>query len=204
MGVRSAKGSGAAGSSDPASGSDSAAGASATRGSRVGKSPPPSKKRAKSTTNSIVELVAIIAIAVLLALGIQAFIVKPYRIPSGSMEPTLKVGQRVLVNRLGMDFGKPHVGEIAVFHPPEGSEHEQCGPVARSTITFGGAACDQTNTQEETSSASSRGPGTRSPSRKGTSIATASASRTPTSNPAAGSRSATSRPRSRFRPVIGS
>jgi signal peptidase I len=151
MGVRSAKGSGPAGSSGPATGSDATAGANATRGSRAGKSPAPAKKRAKSTTNSIVELIAIIAIAVLLALGIQAFIVKPYRIPSGSMEPTLKVGQRVLVNRLGMDFGKPHVGEIAVFHPPEGSEHEQCGPVARSTITFGGAACDQTNSQEETS-----------------------------------------------------
>ncbi len=36
------------------------------------------------------------------------------------MEPTLAIGQRVLVNRIGMDFGEPHVGEIAVFHPPEG------------------------------------------------------------------------------------
>ena len=41
-------------------------------------------------------------IAVLLALGIQRFLVKPYKIPSGSMEPTLAIGQRVLVNRLGM------------------------------------------------------------------------------------------------------
>ena len=36
------------------------------------------------------------------------------------MEPTLKVGQRVLVNRLGMHFNGPHVGEIVVFHPQEG------------------------------------------------------------------------------------
>ena len=62
------------------------------------------------------------AIALGLAVGIQAFIVKPYKIPSGSMEPTLKIGQRVLVNRIGMDFGGPHVGQIAVFHPPKGAE----------------------------------------------------------------------------------
>ena len=69
----------------------------------------------------------IIAVALGLAFGIQAFIVKPYRIPSGSMEPTLSIGQRVLVNRIGMDFSEPHVGEIAVFHPPEGAVQGQCG-----------------------------------------------------------------------------
>src|SRR5437868_644442 len=68
------------------------------------------KKRSKSASSSIIELAVIIVVALGLALGIQAFVVKPYRIPSGSMEPTLSVGQRVLVNRLGMDFGKPHVG----------------------------------------------------------------------------------------------
>jgi signal peptidase I len=102
----------------------------------------PAKKRSKSLTSSIVELVVIIAVALGLALAIQAWIVKPYRIPSGSMEPTLSVGQRVLVNRIGMDFSEPHVGEIAVFHPPEGAEQEQCGPVAH-TIRLGGAACSQ-------------------------------------------------------------
>ena len=73
--------------------------------------------------------VVIIAVALGLALGIQAFIVKPYRIPSGSMEPTLSIGQRVLVNRIGMDFSEPHVGEIAVFHPPRDAEQQVCGPV---------------------------------------------------------------------------
>ena len=55
-----------------------------------------------------------------LAFGIQAFVVKPYRIPSGSMEPTLAIGQRVLVDRLGNDFFSPVVGDIVVFHPPAG------------------------------------------------------------------------------------
>jgi signal peptidase I len=104
------------------------------------------KKRSKSTTSSIVELLVIIAIALGLALGIQAFVVKPYRIPSGSMEPTLSVGQRVLVNRLGMDFGKPHVGEIAVFHPPVGAQETsgepKCGP-SPHVVADGTSACSE-------------------------------------------------------------
>jgi signal peptidase I len=98
--------------------------------------------RSKSTTNSIVELVVIILIALGLALGIQAFIVKPYRIPSGSMEPTLDVGQRVLVNRIGTHFSGPHIGEVVVFHPPKDAEHEICGPIPHM-VTLGGAACSE-------------------------------------------------------------
>ena len=48
------------------------------------------------------------------------------------MEPTLSIGQRVLVNRLGMDFGNPSVGQIVVFHPPEGAESERCGKPTRA------------------------------------------------------------------------
>jgi signal peptidase I len=73
----------------------------------------------KSAVGSVVELVVIVATALALALAIQAFIVKPYRIPSGSMLPTIHLGQRVLVDRLGDDFSTPHVGEIIVFHPPK-------------------------------------------------------------------------------------
>jgi signal peptidase I len=99
-------------------------------------------KRPKSRAGSLVELAVIVAVAVGLALAIQAFVVKPYRIPSGSMEPTLAKGQRVLVDRIGMDFSEPHVGEIAVFHPPEGAEQEQCGPTPH-TVRIGLEACSQ-------------------------------------------------------------
>jgi signal peptidase I len=74
----------------------------------------------KSLTSSAVELVVIVATALGLALAIQAFVVKPYRIPSGSMLPTLHVNQRVLVSRIGTHFSAPHVGDIIVFHPPKG------------------------------------------------------------------------------------
>ena len=61
----------------------------------------------KSAGGSLLELVVIVAVALGLALGIQAFLVKPYRIPSESMVPTLQVGQRVLVNRIGNRFTDP-------------------------------------------------------------------------------------------------
>jgi signal peptidase I len=74
--------------------------------------------RKKSVASWLIELVAIVGVALGLALGIQAFIVKPYRIPSGSMLPTLQINQRVLVDRIGSHFSSPKVGDIIVFHPP--------------------------------------------------------------------------------------
>lgn len=78
-------------------------------------------------SGSLIELVSIVAIAVGLALLIQAFVVKPYRIPSGSMEPTLQIGQRVLVNRIEGRFGTPARGDVVVFHPPAGAGDSECG-----------------------------------------------------------------------------
>ena len=158
------------------------------------------------------ELVVIVAVALGLALGIQAFIIKPYRIPSGSMEPTLTVGQRVLVDRIGTHFSEPHVGEIAVFHPPKEAQKEVCGPTPH-IVKLGGAACSQPEPVESSVNFIKRvvaGPGDRSTSRKATSTARppararSSASRTPTSANADRARSATSRRRSRFRPDTGS
>ena len=69
----------------------------------------------------------IVAVAIGLALLIQAFLVKPYRIPSESMEPTLDVGQRVLVSRVNYKVSDPDRGDVVVFHPPKGAESNTCG-----------------------------------------------------------------------------
>ena len=105
------------------------------------------RSRSRTTTGWLIELAVIIGVAVGLALAIQAWIVKPYRIPSGSMEPTLAIGQRVLVDRIGMHFGDPHVGEIAVFHPPRDAQQQVCGPIPH-VIKPGGAACAQPEPQD--------------------------------------------------------
>jgi signal peptidase I len=69
-----------------------------------------------------------VALAIGLALAIQALIVKPYQIPSESMEPTLDPGERVLVNRLGYRVGDPAIGDVVVFHPPAGADNgRECG-----------------------------------------------------------------------------
>ena len=106
--------------------------------------------RSKSKASSLVELVVIVVVALGLALLIQAYIVKPYKIPSGSMEPTLKVEQRVLVDRIGMDFSGPEVGDIVVFHPPAGAEHEVCDSVPEPPhiVSFGGAPCSKSVPRE--------------------------------------------------------
>jgi len=80
-----------------------------------------------SGSGSLLELALVVAVALAIALFVQAFVVKPYRIPSGSMEPTLTVGERVIVNRIGNRFASPSVGDIVVFHPPRGADLNECG-----------------------------------------------------------------------------
>jgi len=85
-------------------------------------------KARKSPVGTLIELAVIVVTALALALGIQAFLVKPYRIPSGSMLPTVRIDQRVLVDRLAMDFSSPHVGDIVVFHPPNNYDQGCANP----------------------------------------------------------------------------
>jgi signal peptidase I len=56
-----------------------------------------------------------IAIAVGVVLLVTTFLVKPFSIPSGSMENTLQIGDRVLVNRVLMNFRSPERGDVVVF-----------------------------------------------------------------------------------------
>ncbi len=98
-------------------------------------------RKQESPASSLFELVAIVAVAVLLAFVIQAFLVKPFRIPSESMEKTLNVGQRVLVDRVSFHFTDPHRGDIVVFKPPAGADAQPptCGAAARTD----GMPCDR-------------------------------------------------------------
>jgi signal peptidase I len=100
----------------------------------------------KSTMKSVIELIVTVAIAVGLALLIQAFVVKPYRIPSGSMEPTLTIGQRILANRL---INHPSVGDVVVFHPPAGADEGGDGVCGNPNQGPGHPqACDQPTSAE--------------------------------------------------------
>lgn len=71
-----------------------------------------------SRGTSLFEYILIAVVAVAVALLVQAFLVKPYRIPSPSMVDTLQPGDRVLVNRIGYRFTDVQHGDIVVFRYP--------------------------------------------------------------------------------------
>ena len=61
------------------------------------------------------ELPFLLLVAFVLALVLKTFVVQAFFIPSSSMEPTLQVGDRVLVNKLAYMFREPERGEVVVF-----------------------------------------------------------------------------------------
>ena len=63
-----------------------------------------------------------IGLALLLAIGIRTAVVEAFVIPSGSMEPTLEIGDRVLGNKFWFWFVAPHRREIVIFSPPSSAE----------------------------------------------------------------------------------
>jgi signal peptidase I len=87
-------------------------------------------QRARRST--VFETIFLLIVAAGLAITLQAFAIKPYKIPSASMEPTLLTHDRVLVDRFSKRIlgHEPTVGDIIVFHPPHGADFNgapQCG-----------------------------------------------------------------------------
>jgi signal peptidase I len=64
------------------------------------------------------ELPVLLGVAILVAILVRAFLVQTFFIPSESMERTLLINDRVLVNKLVYDFRDPYRGEIVVFKAP--------------------------------------------------------------------------------------
>ncbi|GHJ49805.1 hypothetical protein Cs7R123_71470 [Catellatospora sp. TT07R-123] len=74
------------------------------------------------------ELPILLGVAIIVAFLVRQFVVQTFFIPSGSMEQTLLIDDRVLVNKLVYDFRDPERGEIIVFVSPDSwrstPEHE--------------------------------------------------------------------------------
>jgi signal peptidase I len=70
------------------------------------------------------EAIVVVLVALVVALLIRTFAVQTFYIPSGSMEPTLKVGDRILVSKLSYHLHGVHRGDIVVFSRPP---LENCG-----------------------------------------------------------------------------
>jgi signal peptidase I len=78
----------------------------------------------RSSGRWIREGIIVVVIAVLVAVLLRAFVVQTFFIPSGSMLPTLQIGDRILVNKLSYDFHGVDRGDIVVFARPPA---ENCG-----------------------------------------------------------------------------
>ncbi|MBI5231164.1 MAG: signal peptidase I [Coriobacteriales bacterium] len=66
----------------------------------------------------LVETALLILLAFLLAQGIKTFVVQPFVIPTGSMIPTIEIGNRVIAEKITYRFRDPKPGEIVVFDDP--------------------------------------------------------------------------------------
>jgi signal peptidase I len=68
---------------------------------------------------ALIEWIAVIVGAIAVAFLVKTFLIQAFYIPSSSMEPTLQINDRVLVNKLSYDFGDVNRGDLVVFERPE-------------------------------------------------------------------------------------
>ncbi|MFI8131002.1 signal peptidase I [Streptomyces diastaticus] len=84
-----------------------------------------------------------LAVCVVFVLLFSAFVLQPFQIPSRSMEPALRVGDRILVNKLAYRFGdEPRRGDVVVF---DGTEYFGEGDFVKRVVGTGGdrvVCCD--------------------------------------------------------------
>jgi signal peptidase I len=88
------------------------------------------------------EALVLLVIAAVIAVGVHSFLFQAFFIPTGSMENTLKVNDRVIVNRLSYKVGHVQRGQIVVFSgvdswSPEGSVTPPHNPVLRTLSKVG-------------------------------------------------------------------
>lgn len=83
------------------------------------KQAPPAQDGQKSSVKGFfADNLPTVAVAILLAVGVRIFIAEPRYIPSSSMEPTLLIDDRLIIDKLSIRWQKPQRGEIIVFNPP--------------------------------------------------------------------------------------
>jgi len=86
--------------------------------------PPPPPTQKKPRRRALIEWSAIVVIAVLVSFLLRTYAFQTFYIPSGSMEPTLLVGDRIIVDKLAVSWGTINIGDVVVFKAPPA---ENCG-----------------------------------------------------------------------------
>ncbi len=81
----------------------------------------PEEPRGTAALRSTVEWLAVIVVALSAALLIKAYVFQAFEIPSGSMQTTVNIGDRILVNKLSYRVGEVQRGDLVVFERLEGT-----------------------------------------------------------------------------------
>jgi signal peptidase I len=97
-------------------------------GAPGGRAAPPRKRR------WIVEAAVVVVVALVVAIVLRTFVVQTFFIPSGSMLPTLQVGDRILVNKLSYHLHGVGRGDIVVFARPPLEEQACAGPLVNDLV----------------------------------------------------------------------
>jgi len=92
----------------------------------------------RSAFSTIAEFVVMLVAAFALAWLIRTFLVEPYRIPSGSLIPTIQIGDQVLVNKLAYRLGSPMYKDIVILDDPTG----ETPMLIKRVIAVGGQTVD--------------------------------------------------------------
>jgi len=100
--------------------------------------PPPKSSPHNNWKRSTVEWVLVIVGALAIAFTIRATSFQVFYIPSGSMEPTLQVGDRVVVNEWSYRLHDVHRGDIVVFGRPEGETAAEIKDLIKRVIGLPG------------------------------------------------------------------
>ena len=86
---------------------------------------PPRASRLSPWVRTLLEWVVVLVVALLVAVFVRTYVVQTYFIPSISMEPTLQVGDHILVLKAAYRFTSPAIGDVIVFKAPP-AEHSAC------------------------------------------------------------------------------
>ncbi|GAA2322763.1 signal peptidase I [Streptomyces kunmingensis] len=93
------------------------------------------KVKRRRRRSAIKEIPLLIGVALLIALVLKTFLIQAFVIPSGSMEQTIKIGDRVVVDKLTPWFGaKVQRGDVVVFRDPGKWLEQETGPTKEAPV----------------------------------------------------------------------
>ncbi|MDJ0577141.1 MAG: signal peptidase I [Xenococcaceae cyanobacterium MO_234.B1] len=77
------------------------------------------KVKTSTEENPVIEIVKTLATAFILAIGIRTLVAEARYIPSSSMEPTLEINDRLIIEKVSYRFKTPQRGDVVVFSPTD-------------------------------------------------------------------------------------